>query len=79
MLMPLTIILKVMLKRMFSKEYNLDWDDELDKEMHKQWVEVLKMLVGVVIEFDRCIMPVTAGGRAVLAAYWDGSGRLAGP
>ena len=73
MLTPLTIILKVMLKRMFSKEYNLSWDDGLPKELHKQWVEVLQMLVGVELEFDRSIMPITAVGRAILAAFWDGS------
>ena len=73
MLTPLTIILKVMLRRMFSKEYDLDWDDDLDKELHSQWVNILRMLVGVVLEFDRSIMPITATGRAILAAFWDGS------
>ena len=72
-LTPLTIILKVTLRRMFSKEFNLDWDDELDRELHKQWVDLLRMFVGVVLEFDRSIMPITATGRAVLAAFWDGS------
>ena len=41
--------------------------------MHKQWVDILKMMVGLVLEFDMCIMPITTGGRSVLAAFWDGS------
>ena len=73
MLTPLTIILKVMLKRFFSKEHNLGWDDDLDQELHGQWVNTLRMLVGVKMEFDRSIMPITAQGEAVLAAFWDGS------
>ena len=73
LLTPLTIILKVMLKRMFSKEYDLGWDDDLDKELHRQWVNTLRKLVGVKLEFDRSIMPIDAQGRAVLAAFWDGS------
>ena len=36
--------------------------------MQKQWVDVLKMMVGLVLEFDRCIMPITTGGQSVLAA-----------
>ena len=73
MLKPLTIILKVMLKRLFSKEFDLSWDDVLDKELHRQWVDVFKMLVGVVLEFDRSIMPIAAKGRPIIAAFWDGS------
>ena len=41
--------------------------------MQKQWVDFLKMMVGLVLEFDRCIMPITTGGRSVLAAFCDGS------
>ena len=73
MLTPLTIILKVMLKRLFSKEFDLSWDDVLDKELHRHWVDVFKRLVGVVLEFDRSIMPLTAKGRPIIAAFWDGS------
>ena len=72
MLTPLTIILKVMLKRLFSKEFDLSWDDVLDKELHRHWVDVFKRLVGVVLEFDRSIMPLTAKGRPIIAAFWDG-------
>ena len=39
--------------------------------MHKQWVDIIKMMVGLVLEFDMCIMPITTGGRSVLAAAWD--------
>ena len=41
---------------MFSKEYSLDWDDALPRELQNQWVNMLRELVGVQIEFDR-IMP----------------------
>ena len=28
---------------------------------------------GSVLEFDKCIIHITTGGRSVLAAFWDGS------
>ena len=72
-LTPITINLKVMMKQMFSAEYDLKWDQALPEELKQQWVMIIPDLVGVKIEFDRCIMPYEAYGSPVLAAFWDGS------
>ena len=70
---PLVINLKVMMKKNYSKEFELQWDSDIPEELLKEWIKVLKMLVGTVIEFDRSYKPYGAFGEPDFAAFWDGS------
>ena len=57
---PLVINLKVMMKRIYSKEYELQWDSDIPNKLLIEWIKVLKMLVGTVVEFDRSFKPFGA-------------------
>ena len=60
---PLVINLKVMMKRNYSKEYELQWDSDIPSELLIEWIKVLKVLVGTVVEFDRSYKPYGAFGE----------------
>ena len=70
---PLVINLKVMMKKNYSKEYELQWDSDIPDELLREWIKVLKVLVGTVVEFDRSYKPYGAFGEPDFAAFWDGS------
>ena len=43
----------------------MGWVDDLVKELHGQGMDVFKVLVGVVLKYDRSILPITSNGKNV--------------